>query len=703
MILALATSTPELQALTQVLTLTLLHFLWQGLVVAGVLKLALSVIALHRSRVRYGLTCLAMLVNLALPLITFSYFYQPLTNAFAAASNTMPIAQFQHVLQYQHGITWYSQSLDYLPLLSFAWLTCVVFLTCKLLFEVTTTGRLARYDTIATEPKLLARFDELVKQMALPRTPRLVISLKTQVPMAIGWLKPVVLMPAQMLMGLNQTQLEMLLLHELAHIRRHDYLVNFLQALIEILLFFHPAVSWVSKQMRQEREYCTDDMAVAQCGNAVAYAHTLADTASLCQHHRHDSIPAMAMAASGGDLKARVVRLVDHSCTHQPSTGRLLAALVVVSGLFTLGAKQVATLPWFDVTGMEITKYNEHQLSHNAAYFSESPFNESRLQQGSIAGQLLAFPNWSSKMSNRSGEQLHNPSNAALNSDSIALNTIPRYEHTSLAAAINSIDQFSNESSYSRQEFSANDQSEQASIATTNELLKPNVDRWQSSRIQAKELLAAQANTEQNNTAISQSLSPSVAETLTSETENEIALVSVPQNHTTGKFEANVTLDAGPIAKPAAGIAGESYTHSRSSASEYNVLDKIASTGASVHQDLFDVPESKVSLFEQRYQSAPRQQLESIFSTQPAKLMSAIDPRYPSVAKRKGIELDVQVNFTVDEFGRVTNIEFEQQSKLGYFRSAIISAIKQWRFEPALNNGEPVDSKMSKIFSFSMS
>ena len=138
--------------------------------------------------------------------------------------------------------------------------------------------------------------------------------------------------------------------------------------------------------MRQEREYCTDDIAVAQCGNAVAYARTLADTASLCQHHRHESIPAMAMAASGGDLKARVVRLVDHSCTHQPSSGHLLAALAVVSGLFVLGIKQVATLPWFDVTGVEITNYSEHQLSKNAAYLNESSFNNSSLQQDSIAG-----------------------------------------------------------------------------------------------------------------------------------------------------------------------------------------------------------------------------------------------------------------------------------------------------------------------------
>jgi len=79
----------------------------------------------------------------------------------------------------------------------------------------------------------------LVKQIHLTITPKLLISLKVDVPMAIGWLKPVVLLPANMITGLNSAQLEMLILHELAHIRRHDYLVNFLQTLVEILLFFH--------------------------------------------------------------------------------------------------------------------------------------------------------------------------------------------------------------------------------------------------------------------------------------------------------------------------------------------------------------------------------------------------------------------------------------------------------------------------------
>ena len=84
-------------------------------------------------------------------------------------------------------------------------------------------------------------------------------------------------------------------------------------------------------------------------------------------------------------------------------------------------------------------------------------------------------------------------------------------------------------------------------------------------------------------------------------------------------------------------------------------------------------------------------------------LLSASDPRYPSIAKRKGIELDIQVQFTIGKDGKIHDIEFEEQNRLNYFKSAIISAMEKWRFLPAQVNGQPVESQMSKIFSFNLS
>ena len=127
-----------------------------------------------------------------------------------------------------------------------------------------------------------------------------------QTPAVIGWIRPVVLLPASALSGLEPGQIEALLAHELAHIRRHDYLVNLLQTAVETLLFYHPAVWWVGRQMRAERENCCDDLAVAVCGDALVYARALTELEQI-----RIAAPRLAMAANDGSLLNRVRRLLE--------------------------------------------------------------------------------------------------------------------------------------------------------------------------------------------------------------------------------------------------------------------------------------------------------------------------------------------------------------------------------------------------------
>ena len=153
-------------------------------------------------------------------------------------------------------------------------------------------------------------------------------------PTVIGWLKPVVLLPASALAALSPQQLEAILAHELAHIRRHDYLVNLLQTLVETLLFYHPAVWWLSRRIRIERENCCDDLAVSLCGDPVAYANALADLESL----RSETAPThhIAMAATGGALLQRVRRLLGAPSSHSgrgPAWLAGSAALLLVGGI----------------------------------------------------------------------------------------------------------------------------------------------------------------------------------------------------------------------------------------------------------------------------------------------------------------------------------------------------------------------------------
>jgi hypothetical protein len=133
---------------------------------------------------------------------------------------------------------------------------------------------------------------------------QVVQSTLVQVPGVVGWLKPLILLPCGVAHGLTPAQLEGVLAHELAHVCRHDYLVNLLQTLAETLLFYHPAVWWVSHQMRLEREDCCDDLALAVCDRG-QFARALLALAEL-----RGGLPAPAMAASGGSLLARIRRIV---------------------------------------------------------------------------------------------------------------------------------------------------------------------------------------------------------------------------------------------------------------------------------------------------------------------------------------------------------------------------------------------------------
>src|SRR6185295_3081242 len=125
------------------------------------------------------------------------------------------------------------------------------------------------------------------------------------VPAVVVVVRPLVLVPASALTGLSTRELEAVLAHELAHIRRHDYLVNLLQTTIETLFFYHPAVWWVSAQARQEREHCCDDLAVAACGDVLTYARAL----TALEHLRGCEVQ-LAVAASGGSLLVRIQRLL---------------------------------------------------------------------------------------------------------------------------------------------------------------------------------------------------------------------------------------------------------------------------------------------------------------------------------------------------------------------------------------------------------
>ena len=148
--------------------------------------------------------------------------------------------------------------------------------------------------------------------MRITRPVAMVCSVRLSVPVIVGHVRPLIVLPAAALSGLSPDQLEAILAHELAHVRRHDYLVNLAQTVIETWLFYHPAVWWVSRQVRVSREHCCDDLAVTLCRSRHDYVHALLDleelqgarldcsrsapptgrcsrAAAACWHHRPDA------------------------------------------------------------------------------------------------------------------------------------------------------------------------------------------------------------------------------------------------------------------------------------------------------------------------------------------------------------------------------------------------------------------------------
>jgi TonB family protein len=638
------------------LAITLIHFLWQGVLVAAVLKALLSLISYQKSQLRYALSTLAMLANLILPAVTFFLVYDIDYRQVTHLVYALPLLDQSLYLEQIQTNVWYIEWLEYLPLLTIVWLSFVIVLALKLIIELYNVNRLPLQGCSAADATLQKRFDSLMTQVGLSRHIPLLLSSKTDVPMAIGWLKPVVLIPFSMISGLTPQQLDMLLLHELAHIRRHDYLVNFLQTLVEITLFFHPGVRWVSKQMRNEREYCSDDIAVQHCGSPLAYAHTLADTASLCVKHRHNTIPNMAMAASGGDLKQRVVRLLDHQqhCTKTNDSGKWLASISILLTVIFLFSKYSLTLPIIDLQSGSISLYNSAATVNKNWSLETAMIIEQDNNNSSLASRLLAIDNSTSADSSSISIPSQNRKAQKLNSTLQPITKDPLKSQGVVS------------------EYTTNPYYNELPFVDMNVSNRKNITQHQA------ELSGALVTNQPQTKTRTKSMSDLAFERTDSKQ-------NIDKNNAYSKQIS--TLLNEPITPSDDVITALNKTQASNYYQASNPL-KLAANINRFNQEKLSNNTSENKGF----------QLNMVA----AKLLNSADPKYPISAKRKGIELEVMVEFDIDRNGLVKNIEFESKSKVNYFRSAIRNAMEKWRFLPAKENGRSVESKMSKIFSFSL-
>jgi len=348
---------------------TLLHSVWQGAAFAIFLVLILIGLRSYTAQSRY-IVAVGILGAFFLTVsITFWQQWQDVSNRMELSDLSIQQQQLDEVLvlNNSHKEIWESNNHNentdstnneiltenktswilvfknyykrHLPLLVTIWFLGILFLQLRFLGQLAYVQRLRHYGTQILPEEWKDKIEELEGKLRIQKKVGYFTSLRIQSPMVIGWLKPVVLLPKQLLHSLSETEIYAVLAHELAHIRREDFIVNLVQTFLCNLFFFHPGVWWMSHRIDDEREHCCDDLAIAASGPAISYAKTLINVSEL--NLRMIENPSLAMALSGktkkrerGGFTSRIHRLFSVRNSAGTFKEGFATACILVTALF---------------------------------------------------------------------------------------------------------------------------------------------------------------------------------------------------------------------------------------------------------------------------------------------------------------------------------------------------------------------------------
>jgi beta-lactamase regulating signal transducer with metallopeptidase domain len=326
---------------------SLLHFVWQGAAIAALAAALLFVFRRPDARYLIGIGALALMFAsfaVTFALVGGAADADPTTSAArapaAALASPHPdaIASPARML----GDSQAAMNSDGFLWVARLWLIGVCMLALRIAFGLFVIEQVRRRNLVELPPELVARFRALQARLGIHRVVRYCECPRIGVPAVIGFFRPIVLLPMRALTGLAPEQLEAVIAHELGHIKRFDVAVNFLQVIAETLFFFHPAVWWLNRRIRADREDCCDDVAVRACGESVGYARALASMATW------RDVPALAMASTGGPVAARVARLLGlknqagETRTVSVFTATLVLATALIAGAVSIGVVRPA-------------------------------------------------------------------------------------------------------------------------------------------------------------------------------------------------------------------------------------------------------------------------------------------------------------------------------------------------------------------------
>jgi len=409
----------------------IVHSLWQVGAVALGLAIILGVMRRSSSRARYMAACVAMVLAVISPIVT-AFVVSPTSTPVASEAPAVPtplgawhvdgspavplhepadigpLAQpsgTPHVIAAapapqavaqvdppQPRRSWLEVAQqDYidpaLPWATLAWLAGAVLLSIWHLSGYLLLQRIRHMAPALPHGELREMMDRLRGRLSVSAPVSLLESALVKVPTVIGWLRPALLMPVSALTGLSIMQVEAILAHELAHIRRYDALVRMLQAVVETLLFYHPALWWISGRVRQESEHCCDELALSVCGDRRGYAQALASLAGASEPARH-----LVPAASGGKLLPRIRRILGvNTATPRgalrswPAAAAAILLLVVPLVVLSCAAPKAAT-------PMSSEPVNKGLIGHQDATHAMQPGAEKTMDAAQRANLATMLP-----------------------------------------------------------------------------------------------------------------------------------------------------------------------------------------------------------------------------------------------------------------------------------------------------------------------
>jgi beta-lactamase regulating signal transducer with metallopeptidase domain/predicted nucleic acid-binding Zn-ribbon protein len=301
---------------------TLVHSLWQLSALFFVYKIALW-FCQHQASRRYLVGIGVLLAQAIVTSITFYEVYSKeqqqsptIQTTVSSLKNTVIATQtsenqttntltFQQESLSEQVVFWFSQHINWFVYL---WLIGMFVMTLKLMGGYFYVQKLRWQHTKLVDDNTQRLFENLLERVGINHQVLVRESALVQIPLTIGYLQPIVLLPVGLATGLSQGEIMAILAHELAHIKRHDYLINIIQSIIEIIFFYHPLVWVISEAIREDRENCCDDLALAVCQNKIHLAKALTFVETFRQQSK--STLAMSLAGNKPQLLTRIQRIL---------------------------------------------------------------------------------------------------------------------------------------------------------------------------------------------------------------------------------------------------------------------------------------------------------------------------------------------------------------------------------------------------------